>query len=70
MALVEWEKQPSQKAVYNKFFYCFERSYFLENVREKSRIFDGIIQIQDMHLCETLGNRQLKDHWDREHTSQ
>ena len=58
------------KAIYNKFFYCFERSYFLENVREKSRIFDGIIQIQDMHLCETLGNRQLKDRCDREHTSQ
>ena len=48
------------KAVYNKKFYCFERSYFLENVREKSRTFDGIIQIQDMLLCETLGNRQLK----------
>ena len=48
------------KVVYNKFFYYFERSYFLENVREKFRIFDGIIQIQDMHLCETLGNRQLK----------
>ena len=48
------------KAVYNKNFYCFERSYFLENVREKSRTFDGIIQIQDMLLCETLGNRKLK----------
>ena len=48
------------KAIYNKFFYCFKRSYFLENVREKSRTFDGIIQLQEMLLCETLGNRQLK----------
>ena len=31
------------KAVYNKFFNCFKRSYFLENVRDKSRTFDGII---------------------------
>ena len=31
------------KAVYNKIFYYFERGYFLENVREKSRTFDGII---------------------------
>ena len=48
------------KAIYNKFFYCFKRSYFLENVREKSRTFDGIIQLQEMLLCETLGNKQLK----------
>ena len=48
------------KAVYNKNFYHFERSYFLENVREKSGTFDGIIQLQEMLLCETLGNRQLK----------
>ncbi|KAL4597886.1 hypothetical protein ACB092_11G020400 [Castanea dentata] len=48
------------KAVYNKIFYYFERSYFLENVREKSGIFDGIIQLQEMLLCETLGNRHLK----------
>ena len=34
------------KAVYNKKFYHFERSYFLENVREKSGTFDGIIQLQ------------------------
>ena len=48
------------KAVYNKKFYHFERSYFLENVREKSVTFDGIIQLQEMLLCETLGNRQRK----------
>ena len=48
------------KAVYNKNFYCFKRSYFLENVRDKSRTFDGIIQLQEILLCETLGNRQLK----------
>ena len=45
------------KAVYNKFFYCFKRSYFLENVRDKSGTFDGIIQLQEILLCETLGNR-------------
>ncbi|XP_050278775.1 disease resistance protein RPV1-like [Quercus robur] len=48
------------KAVYNKIFYNFERSFFLENVREKSRTFDGIIQLQEILLCEALGNRQLK----------
>ena len=48
------------KAVYNKNFYCFERSFFLENVRGKSGTFDGIIQLQEILLCETLGNRQLK----------
>nr|XP_023874309.1 disease resistance-like protein DSC1 [Quercus suber] len=48
------------KAVYNKIFYNFERSFFLENVREKSGTFDGIIQLQEILLCEALGNRQLK----------
>ena len=45
------------KAVYNKNFYCFERSFFLENVRGKSGTFVGIIQLQEILLCETLGNR-------------
>ena len=45
------------KAVYNKIFYCFKRSYFLENVRDKLGPFDGIIQLQEILLCETLGNR-------------
>ena len=48
------------KVVYNKIFYYFERSFFLENVRDKSRTFDGIIQLQEILLCETLENRQLK----------
>ena len=48
------------KAVYNKIFYNFERSFFLENVRKKSGTFDGIIQLQEILLCEALGNRQLK----------
>ena len=48
------------KVVYNKIFYNFERSFFLENIREKSGVFDGIIQLQEILLCETLGNKQLK----------
>ncbi|KAL0009449.1 hypothetical protein SO802_010951 [Lithocarpus litseifolius] len=48
------------KAVYNNIFSYFERSFFLENVREKSGTFDGIIQLQEILLCEALGNRQLK----------
>ena len=48
------------KVVYKKIFYYFERSFFLENVREKSRTLDGIIQLQEMLFRETLGNRQLK----------
>ena len=45
------------KAVYNKILDHFEGSMFLENVRDKSGTFDGIIQLQEILLCETLENR-------------
>ena len=49
------------KAVYNKIFDHFEGSSFLENVKDKSWTFDGIIQLQEILLHETLGmNGQLK----------
>ena len=48
------------KAVYNKIFDHFEGSSFLENVKDRSLPFDGIIQLQEILLCEALGNRQLK----------
>ncbi|XP_050278303.1 disease resistance protein RUN1-like [Quercus robur] len=49
------------KAVYNKILDHFEGSSFLENVRDKSRTFDGIIQLQEILLRESLGmNGQLK----------
>ena len=49
------------KAVYNKILDHFEGSSFLENVRDKSRTFDGIIKLQEILLLETLGMKgQLK----------
>ena len=49
------------KAVYNKIFDHFEGSSFLENVKDKSGTFDGIIQLQEILLRETLGmDGQLK----------
>ena len=60
MALVEWVKQPLQKLFITKIFTVSKEAIFLENVRDKLRTFDGIIQLQEILLCETLGNRQLK----------
>ena len=49
------------KAVYNKILDHFEGSHFLENVRDKSGTFDGIIQLQEILLHKSLGmNGQLK----------
>ncbi|XP_030959236.1 TMV resistance protein N-like [Quercus lobata] len=49
------------KAVYNKILDHFEGSSFLENVRDKSGTFDGIIQLQEILLRESLRmNGQLK----------
>ncbi|XP_075659188.1 disease resistance protein RUN1-like [Castanea sativa] len=49
------------KAIYNKILDHFEGINFLENVKDKSGTFDGIIQLQEILLRETLGmNGQLK----------
>ena len=48
------------KAVYYITFYYFEGSEYLENVRDKSRTFVGIIQLQETILFEILGDGQLK----------
>ncbi|XP_075654722.1 disease resistance protein RUN1-like [Castanea sativa] len=46
--------------VYNRIAYCFEGSSFLENIREKSRTNDGIIQLQETILHDISGSRKLK----------
>ncbi|KAL0005507.1 hypothetical protein SO802_013068 [Lithocarpus litseifolius] len=48
------------KAVYNRNAHHFERSSFLENVREKSRSTNGIIQLQEALLSKILGDQNLK----------
>jgi hypothetical protein len=48
------------RAIYNIFFYHFEGSIFLENVRENSETNKGIIKLQENLLCQILGNRNLK----------
>ena len=48
------------KAVYNRIVDRFERSSFLENVKEKSRTIDGIIQLQKTLLYEILEDKDLK----------
>ena len=44
------------KATYNRIFNQFEGSCFLENIRDKSRTNDGIINLQKTLLFETLGD--------------
>ena len=48
------------KAVYNRIFYRFERSYFLENVREQLGTDDGIIKMQEKLLSKIIGDKNLK----------
>ena len=48
------------KAVYNRIFYRFERSYFLENVREQLGTNDGIIKVQKKLLSKIIGDKNLK----------
>ena len=44
------------KATYNRIFNQFEGSFFLENIRDKSRTNDGITNLQKTLLFETLGD--------------
>ncbi len=48
------------KAIYNNVFDIFEGSSFLENVRERSETFDGIIQLQETLLFDILGAEYLE----------
>ena len=48
------------KAVYNRIFNHFDRSCFLENVREKSWTTNGIIQLQETLLSMILQDTYLK----------
>jgi SpoVK/Ycf46/Vps4 family AAA+-type ATPase len=48
------------KAIYNNVFDIFEGSSFLENVRERSETFDGIIQLQETLLFDILGDEHLR----------
>ena len=48
------------KAVYNKIVDGFEGSSFLENVKERSRTYDGTIQLQKILLSDILRDRDLE----------
>ena len=48
------------KAIYNRIVDHFEGSCLLENVREKSRTNDGIIQLQENLLSKILLDKHLK----------
>ena len=48
------------KAIFNTIRYKFDGSTFLENVREKSKTTDGILQLQEKLCYEISGNRNLK----------
>ena len=48
------------KAVYNRIANHFDRSSFLENVRETSKTEDGIIKLQGQLLKEIVGDENLK----------
>ncbi|KAL4603868.1 hypothetical protein ACB092_10G153900 [Castanea dentata] len=50
------------KAVYKKIANHFDRSSFLENVRETSKTKDDIIKLQGQLLKEILGDENLKIH--------
>ena len=43
------------KAIFNLIAYCFEGSSFLEEVREKSRTNEGILQLQEALYSDVLG---------------
>ena len=60
--LPEIGKTTIAKAVYKKIANHFDRSIFLENVRETSKTKDGIIQLQGQLLKEILGDENLKIH--------
>ena len=48
------------KAIYNIFAYSFDEISFLENVREKSRTKDGIIELQESLLFNVTRGRFVK----------
>ena len=52
------------KAVHNKIADRFEGCSFLMNVRENSRLPNGIIQLQEKLLFEILGEKDLKKYTD------
>ena len=53
-------KTTISKVVYNKIAKQFEGSCFLENVRERSKIYDHKIRLQETLLCTILQDRNLK----------
>ena len=50
------------KAIFNLIAYRFERSSFLEDVRENIKKNDGVLQLQKALYYEILGARNLKVH--------
>ena len=58
--LVGIGKTTIAKAIYNRIVDHFEGSCLLENVREKSRTNDGIIQLQENLLSKILLDKHLK----------
>ncbi|KAK4595473.1 hypothetical protein RGQ29_013798 [Quercus rubra] len=50
------------KAIFNLIAYHFEGSIFLEDVKEKSRTKEGILQLQEEIYSEILGGGNLKAH--------
>ena len=56
------EKTSIAKAIFNLVAYHFEGSCFLEDVREKSRTNNGVIQLQEILYSEISGGRNLKMH--------
>ena len=58
--LVGIGKTTIAKAIYNRIVDHFEGSCLLENVREKSRTNDGIIQLQENFLSKILLDKHLK----------
>lgn len=50
------------KFVYNSNFKKFERSSFLENIREISEEPNGLIRLQKHLLCDVLNKKKVKVH--------
>ncbi|BBH09487.1 Putative disease resistance TIR-NBS-LRR class protein [Prunus dulcis] len=48
------------KAVYNSLAHVFERSCFLENVRERSIPYGGLVDLQNLLLYEILRGKEIK----------
>ena len=48
------------KAIFNRISDRFEGSSYLENVREKSKTNNGVIELQEILLFEILGDKNLK----------